>query len=182
LQLTEVKRVTVMSCTLLGIEAQPVEVHLLAQPGSTGIQLHGLSPQTARESREQVRAALNRLSFELPACTIAITFDPAQLGLSHPSAHDLAIALGLLALSGHVSPDVLQGRLICGELALDGAIRSVRGRPLDRRARRAARCRGGPPALSERSRGDCPWSCANRQRPLPDRRCIAPYGRPAQRP
>ena len=127
MQLTEVKRVTVTSCTLLGIEAQPVEVHLLAQPGSTGIQLHGLSPGAARESRERVRAALRRLSFDLPSCSIEITFDPAQLGLSHPSVHDLAITLGLLALSGQVSPDVLQGRLICGELALDGAIRSVRG-------------------------------------------------------
>lgn len=127
MQSKDVKRVTVMSCTLLGIEAQPVEVHLLAHPGPTGIQIHGLSTRAARESRERVRAALRRLSFDLPCCAIEVTFSPAQLGLSHPSVHDLAIALGLLALSGHVPLDVLQGRLICGELALDGAIRSVRG-------------------------------------------------------
>ena len=124
---TETKRATVMSCTLFGIEARAVEVNLLAQPGSAGIQLHGLPPQVARESRERVRAALRRSGLDLPACSIEISFTPVQQPFSHPGFHDLAITLGLLALSGHISLDALQSRLICGELALDGSIRSVRG-------------------------------------------------------
>jgi magnesium chelatase family protein len=57
---------------------------------------------------------------------VVINLAPADLR-KEGNHLDLAIALALLASEGHLPQDALLERLFCGELGLDGAIRSVRG-------------------------------------------------------
>ncbi|HEX4959759.1 MAG TPA: YifB family Mg chelatase-like AAA ATPase, partial [Thermoanaerobaculia bacterium] len=86
----------------------------------------GLPPNAARESRERVRAALRNSGFDLGARSIVVNLAPNDLPKDAPPL-DLAIALTVLVATGHLAPETLEGRLIAGELGLDGTVRSIRG-------------------------------------------------------
>ncbi|MEO8277977.1 MAG: YifB family Mg chelatase-like AAA ATPase, partial [Thermoanaerobaculia bacterium] len=79
-----------------------------------------------RESRERVRSALRNCGFDLPPRAVTINLAPADLR-KEGNHLDLAIALALLAANGALPSEALEGRLFCGELGLDGSVRSVRG-------------------------------------------------------
>src|SRR5207249_5180758 len=61
-----------------------------------------------------------------PVKRVTVTPSPAHLRKAGPG-FDLAIALGVLAASGRVSPDRLRRFCLLGELSLDGSVRRVRG-------------------------------------------------------
>jgi len=90
------------------------------------VQIVGLPDASVRESRERVRAAIKNCGFELPPRAIVINLAPADLR-KEGNHLDLGIALALLAALEHVPQEVLEGRLLAGELGLDGAVRAVRG-------------------------------------------------------
>ncbi len=115
-----------LSATPWGIEARAVEVEIDAHFGLPQVQIVGLPDAAVRESRERVRAAIKNCGFELPPRTVVVNLAPADLR-KEGNHLDLGIALALLVSLGHLSPDALEGRLFCGELGLDGAIRPVRG-------------------------------------------------------
>jgi len=115
-----------ISATPWGIEARAVEVEIDAHFGLPQVQIVGLPDAAVRESRERVRAAIKNCGFELPPRTVVVNLAPADLR-KEGNHLDLGIALALLVSLGHLSPDALEGRLFCGELGLDGAIRPVRG-------------------------------------------------------
>src|SRR3954451_7797256 len=114
------------AATPWGIEARPVQVEIDVHSGLPQVQIVGLPDASVRESRERVRAAIKNCGFELPPRTVVINLAPADLR-KEGNHLDLGIALALLAAYGHLSEDVLRGRLLCGELGLDGTIRPVRG-------------------------------------------------------
>jgi magnesium chelatase family protein len=99
-----------------------VDVH----NGLPQVQIVGLPDASVRESRERVRSAIKNCGFDLPPKSVVINLAPADLR-KQGNHLDLAIALALLAAHGQLPEEVLAGRLLCGELGLDGAIRSVRG-------------------------------------------------------
>ena len=74
-----------------------------------------------------MRIALRNSGFELPARRITVNLAPADLP-KDGTGYDLAIAVGILAASGQL-PDGsrLAGVALLGELALDGATRTVTG-------------------------------------------------------
>ncbi|HEX2643462.1 MAG TPA: YifB family Mg chelatase-like AAA ATPase [Thermoanaerobaculia bacterium] len=115
-----------ISATPWGIEARPVQVEVDVNHGLPQVQIVGLADAAVRESRERVRAAIKNCGFDLPPKSILINLAPADLR-KDGNHLDLAIAMALLASYGHLPEKVLAGRLFCGELGLDGAIRSVRG-------------------------------------------------------
>ncbi|MCH9647016.1 MAG: YifB family Mg chelatase-like AAA ATPase [Deltaproteobacteria bacterium] len=115
-----------ISATPWGIDARAVEVEVDVQGGLPQVQIVGLPDTAVRESRERVRAAIKNCGFEMPARSVTINLAPADLR-KQGNHLDLAIAVALLAAYGHLSPETLQGRILCGELGLDGTIRSVRG-------------------------------------------------------
>jgi magnesium chelatase family protein len=94
--------------------------------GPTQIEILGLHPNATRESRERVRAALRSGGFDLGGKSILINLTPTDLP-KEAAPLDLAIALTILAATGTLPQKALDGRLICGELGLDGTIRSIRG-------------------------------------------------------
>lgn len=114
------------AATPWGIEARTVEVEADVQNGLPQIQIVGLPDAAVRESRERVRSALRNCGFDLPPRAVTVNLAPADLR-KEGSHLDLAIALALLAAYGALPQVALDGRLLAGELGLDGALRPVRG-------------------------------------------------------
>ncbi|HYG61184.1 MAG TPA: YifB family Mg chelatase-like AAA ATPase [Thermoanaerobaculia bacterium] len=114
------------AATPWGIEARPVQVEVDVNNGLPQVQIVGLADAAVRESRERVRAAIKNCGFDLPPKSVIINLAPADLK-KEGNHLDLAIALALLAAHEQVPEESLSGRLLCGELGLDGTIRSVRG-------------------------------------------------------
>jgi magnesium chelatase family protein len=116
----------VFSASLTGIEAALIRVEVDVTHGLPAFATVGLPDPAVRESRDRVRAALQNSGFGFPHDRITVNLAPADVRKEGVS-FDLAIALGLLVAIGAVKRDRLDGLLVAGELALDGAIHPVRG-------------------------------------------------------
>jgi magnesium chelatase family protein len=117
---------SVLTFEILGVEAYEVSVEVDVGTGLPAFSLVGLPDAAVRESRERVRSALLNSGFEFPQQRITASLAPADLRKASPGL-DLAIATALLAASGQLRPEALEGVALSGELALDGAIRPVSG-------------------------------------------------------
>jgi len=116
----------VESLAVLGVQGYPVTVEVDLAPGLPAFNTVGLPDGAVRESKERVRAALVNSGFELPLNRITVNLAPADVR-KEGSGFDLPIALGILAAAGAFPPQALAGLAVVGELALDGALRPVRG-------------------------------------------------------
>lgn len=116
----------VRSRGLAGVEAPEVTVEVHLANGLPAFTLVGLPDAGVRESRDRVRAAILNSRFEFPARRITVNLAPADLP-KESGRFDLAIALGILAASGQIPPDVLDRYEFAGELSLTGELRTVRG-------------------------------------------------------
>jgi magnesium chelatase family protein len=117
---------SVASRALAGVDAPEVSVEVHLGPGLPAFHIVGLPDTEVREARDRVRAALNHARFEFPARRITVNLAPAELP-KDSSRFDLPIALGILAASGQLMPEALQGLEFAGELSLTGELRPVRG-------------------------------------------------------
>ena len=86
----------------------------------------GLPDTAVREARERVLAAIRRLGRQAEPANVVINLSPADERKEGASL-DLPIAIGLLAASGEIPPQALEGRLVLGELSLEGRLMPVRG-------------------------------------------------------
>ena len=118
--------VRVWSFALLGIDALPVAVEVDVSPGLPSFEIVGLPDAAVREARERVRAAIRNGGWQFPLQRITVNLAPAHTRKAG-AGFDLAIALGVLAATGAFPPERLEGLAFAGELALDGALRPVRG-------------------------------------------------------
>ena len=109
-----------------GIEAPEVTVEVHLGGGLPAFTLVGLPETAVRESRDRVRAALAQAGFEFPVRRITVNLAPADLP-KEGGRFDLPVAVGLLAASGQVPREAAARCELLGELALDGALRPVRG-------------------------------------------------------
>lgn len=116
----------VKSYGLTGLIGSPIDVEVDISGGLPAYELVGLPDATVRESKERVRAAVKNSGFEYPQRRITINLAPADIKKEGP-LYDLPCAIGLLAASGQVSARLLDEFAFIGELALDGAVRSVYG-------------------------------------------------------
>jgi magnesium chelatase family protein len=114
------------AATPWGIEARPIQIEVDVRRGLPQTQIVGLPDTAVRESRERVRAAVKNCGFDLPPRAVVINLAPADLR-KEGNHLDLGIALALLAASGEIPQETLEGRLFCGELGLDGGVRPIRG-------------------------------------------------------
>lgn len=114
------------AATPWGIDARPVQVEVDVHAGLPSIQIVGLPDTAVRESRERVRAAIKNCGFRLVQKAVTINLAPADVRKAGNHL-DLAIALALLAAHEEIPQAVLDGRLFCGELGLDGRTRPIRG-------------------------------------------------------
>ena len=110
----------------VGIEAPAVSVEAHLANGLPSLALVGLPETAVKESKDRVRSAILNAGFDFPPRRITLSLAPADLP-KDGGRFDLAIALGILAASGQVPTEALNGLECLGELALSGAIRPVQG-------------------------------------------------------
>lgn len=117
---------TVFSSAVVGIEAYPVEVEVDISNGLPAFNIVGLPDTACRESADRVRAAIRNSNFHFPTKKITVNLAPADLK-KEGSAFDLAIAVGILTANETIDQKAVEGKVFCGELALDGTLRGVSG-------------------------------------------------------
>jgi len=110
----------------LGYEGALVEIEGDMNRGLPGFQIVGMGNKTIDEAKERVRSAINNAGLEFPNKKITINLAPAELA-KDGAYLDLPIALSILVLGGQLKQHEVDGRMFVGELALDGAVRSIRG-------------------------------------------------------
>jgi magnesium chelatase family protein len=117
----------VQSRTLVGLNAHSVCVEVHLANGLPGFTLVGLADTEVKESRERVRSALLNAGLEWPSSKrITVNLAPADLP-KESGRFDLPIAVGILAASGQIDAQKLQGHEFAGELSLGGELRPIRG-------------------------------------------------------
>lgn len=110
----------------VGVDAPLVTVETHLSNGLPSLTIVGLPETAVRESRERVRCAILNANLEFPARRITINLAPADLPKSG-GRFDLAIAISILAASGQLPRERLDGVEMLGELALTGEMRPVQG-------------------------------------------------------
>lgn len=122
-----------------GVNAPLVTVEAHLANGLPSLSTVGLPEAAVRESKDRVRGALLNSRLEFPARRITINLAPADLP-KEGGRFDLPIAIGILAASGQLPQQILDGFEFVGELALSGQLRAVRGvLPVALAARNAGR-------------------------------------------
>ncbi len=116
----------VISCSLLGIDAFDVEIEVDTSLGMPYYSVVGLPQAAVKESKDRIRAAIYNSGYSYPEHKIVINMAPADVR-KEGTAFDLPIAMGILCSQGHVEQDRLLEYYILGEIALDGAIRPIKG-------------------------------------------------------
>jgi magnesium chelatase family protein len=116
-----------LTYSLFGIDARPVEAEVDISPASMPKTiLVGLAEAAVKESTHRIERALVNSGYTRPIDRIVINLSPADFPKEAPS-FDLPIALGILAASGQLHSEIFERYSAVGELALDGAVRPVKG-------------------------------------------------------
>jgi magnesium chelatase family protein len=115
-----------MSSAVYGIEAHLVEAEVDISSGLPSFNIVGLPDAACRESADRVRAAIRNSGLSFPSRKITVNLAPADIR-KEGSSFDLAIALGILVAGGALEQAAVEKKIFCGELSLDGEIRSVTG-------------------------------------------------------
>ena len=118
--------VTVLSGTLEGVEAVPIEVEVDLLARLPSVCIVGLAASAVKESSERLRSALSSAGETFPRRRVVVNLAPADVK-KESTALDLPMALGILAAAGRVREDKLAEVLAVGELSLGGQLRPVRG-------------------------------------------------------
>ncbi len=116
----------VMTVAPIGFDGSIIEVESDATNGLPSLQIVGLGNKAIDEAKERVRSAITNSLLDYPKKRITINLAPAEL--PKDGAHyDVPIALAILCVSGQLQQKELDGAIFAGELALDGALRPIKG-------------------------------------------------------
>lgn len=113
-----------LSGTVFGLDGVRVEVEADIADGLPGFHIVGLGDRALQEARERVKIAINNSGFEFPGRKVTINLAPAQLP-KEGSGFDLAMAAAIVNAAQDRGLPADAAWL--GELALDGAVRPIRG-------------------------------------------------------
>jgi len=116
----------VESRTVFGIEARRVEVEVDIAGGLPHFTIVGLADTAVKESRDRVISAIKNSGFRFPPKRVTINLAPADLK-KEGGRFDLPIAIGILIANGELEQKQAEGKIFCGELALDGKVRHING-------------------------------------------------------
>lgn len=117
---------TVHGIALVGLEARPVRVEAVCTSGLPTTRLIGLPDTAVREAADRVRTGAMRSGASWPQDKLVVNLAPADLP-KVGTGFDLSIALAVLAASGQVPVEALDGVYAIGEIGLDGSVRAVPG-------------------------------------------------------
>lgn len=116
----------VLSGSILGIDAYPVEVEVDISAGLPYFSTVGLPDNAVKESKDRVRSAIKNSGYTFPPKKITVNLAPAHIK-KEGTTFDLPVAIAILKAEGVINNDSLPDYLILGELSLDGNIKPVRG-------------------------------------------------------
>ena len=116
----------VYSAALHGADAREVEIEVNEGSGDPKVIIVGLPDAAVKESKDRVTTAMANSGYRWPRGRTTINLAPADIKKEGPS-FDLPIALGMLSIVQGRDLPRLADCCIAGELALDGAVRSVKG-------------------------------------------------------
>ncbi len=108
-----------------GVDATTITVEVNIDKG-INFSLVGLPDSAVKESQQRIDAALVNTGYKIPGKKITINMAPADIR-KEGSSYDLTLATGILAASGQMKSDGVGNYIIMGELALDGALRPIKG-------------------------------------------------------
>ena len=117
---------TIYSRAQCGMKSPQVLVEVHLSNGLPGLSIVGLPETAVKESKDRVRSAIINSGLTFPTKRITINLAPADLP-KEGGRFDLPIALGILAASGQIQPEMLDQCEFTGELALSGTLRPIKG-------------------------------------------------------
>lgn len=118
--------VTVLSGTLTGIDAVPIEVEVDLLRRLPSVSIVGLAASAVKESAERIRSALQSADEGFPRKRVVVNLAPADVR-KDGTLLDLPMALGILAADGRLPEEAVREVVAVGELSLGGVLRPVRG-------------------------------------------------------
>lgn len=116
----------VLSSSVIGIDAHPVEVEVDVSRGLPAFSTVGLPDNAVKESKDRVRSAVKNSGYSFPTGRVTVNLAPADVK-KEGTTYDLPVAVGILVAEEIIKNDSLMDYFILGELSLDGTIRPVRG-------------------------------------------------------
>jgi magnesium chelatase family protein len=116
----------IYSAAVYGVEAYEVEVEVNDGRGEVAVVVVGLPDAAVKESRDRVTTAVANSGYSWPRGRTTINLAPADIKKEGPS-FDLPIALGMIAAREKIDTSPFADLCFVGELALDGAVRPVKG-------------------------------------------------------
>jgi magnesium chelatase family protein len=130
----------VFSAAVIGVDAYEVEIEVnTANSVKTIVVVVGLPDVAVKESRDRVTTAVANSGYFWPQGRTTVNLAPADVKKEGPS-FDLPIAIGMIAAAQEKELRDMQDYCMVGELALNGAVRAVKGvLPVAIAARRAGK-------------------------------------------
>ena len=116
----------IYSAAVYGVEAYEIEIEVNGAHGDPAIVIVGLPDTAVKESRDRVTTAISNSGYHWPRGRTTINLAPADIKKEGPS-FDLPIALGMIAVTEELDSSPFENFSFVGELALDGAVRPVKG-------------------------------------------------------
>lgn len=116
----------VLSATLHGVDGRLITVEADVSEGLPVFNMVGFLASEVREASDRVRTAIRNAGYRLQPKRITINLSPADVR-KEGSLFDLPISIALLSAYGYIPAECLTGKLLIGELSLNGEVRPVRG-------------------------------------------------------
>jgi len=116
----------IYSAAVYGVDAYEIEIEVNAAGGNPKIVIVGLPDTAVKESQDRVTTAISNSGYYWPRGRTTINLAPADIKKEGPS-FDLPIALGMISAAQEIEEDLFANFSFVGELALNGAVRAVKG-------------------------------------------------------
>lgn len=117
---------TILTATIVGLDAHPVDVEADISHGLGAFLVVGLPGAAVQEARERVKSAMKHAGLNFPRTRVTINLAPADLR-KVGTGFDLPIAVATLLAHGELPQHDFYSRLMVGELSLDGRLRGIPG-------------------------------------------------------
>ena len=115
----------IFSATIVGLDAEIIEVEAGVSSGLTNTVIVGLPDTSVQESKERVKNAIRNSGSEYPVTRVSVNLAPADLP-KLGTHFDLPIALSIV-LASEQAVFSSANKIFLGELSLDGKLRAVPG-------------------------------------------------------
>jgi magnesium chelatase family protein len=114
------------SRTIIGTCSRHIDVEVDISNGIRSFTIVGLPDAACRESAKRVISAIRNSGFKMSCSKVIVNLAPAHLR-KEGAMFDLAIAIAIVAAEFKISQGILDNKVFCGELSLDGGLRPVNG-------------------------------------------------------